>query len=1004
MKALFVIAILMLLPLGLQAEEAFKPRETMLSANDQYVVVDLTSVANDLQPLTSPSSRIEVNRIPFELLAGDKANCLFMKPIGWAGGKDEAREYPGYIANYDKMPTAEDKTRALVQIPVADYRSVWLLAAADDDESLSNVLSLRFGVMGGQARTTYHDFEMIIPRAGEKVRPGTGGVVRIIPHGNSKLYLIQVPLGKAIAQDFKDHWSFILDITKKLDIAVNLPDPYRYQIRPVGDPSGVRIFAMTLDRSSMQMEVASRELGNVYNQPQKPTFDVLLRNHYEHYLLYHLEALARRDDGKEERFTFEEFRPWSPVHKVPLIKQTLELPVTERGHYELKIELMLGKQRVLYYDTTFAVLSPDTRKYRHESPFGTWDFAGTHSTPADEDLVGQLTKKAGLRFVRKSEKYGLEPFSVPGVHNEKSIEHWEKAAKESTEEKPPRFLIFHETAISGPQITRVPETFTGKEYRFSESETKRFDELWNHANAAFAMLRNHYPDSEVYFGNGVPHTLEAFCKRGLSKEYLKIAGNECGSFMRPPETQPLDYVANNAGIWMFRQILDHYGYKDTKVYQCYEVGYPNTNPGNLSYETQSRYFVRHFMHSLAWRIPIMTFGCVSDMANSYYHSNWGASGFCFAYPNVSPKKSYVGLAVLTQLLDGASFVRAVPTGSPVVYALEFKRRDRQVVTCLWTTRGKRELEIEAAGRDATLVEIYGRDSDLKFKSRKATIEVGIDPLYVITSKPMRSLAVGRIIHSPMPEGEQFLISKLDKIEDWAIEQERSLELEVFNFMCPRRRGNFQYRNVASMEGRENVIQVRPTLPVEGSVHLPMYSTVRVRQPVEIPGKPTEIGLWVYGNGGWGRVIFELEDASGQRWISIGAEMGGEPNPWMADWMPKEEFEKLRTLGGAGISDWNSNDAWGRGYINHEGWRYLTFPLPGQYGNKTEDYHWPRNSQWRFSGDGMVKYPLKFKSLSLAIPEKVLYLTQYEAVPRQEIYLQSLTATYAPINESFARED
>jgi hypothetical protein len=140
MKTLPIIAVLSLVAVGLRAEEVFKPRDSALSANGRYVAVDLSSVANDLQPLISPTSRIEVNRIPFNLLTGGKANCLFMKPIGWAGGKDEAREYPGYIANYDRMPKAEDKTRALVQVPVADYRSVWLLAAADDDESLSNVL------------------------------------------------------------------------------------------------------------------------------------------------------------------------------------------------------------------------------------------------------------------------------------------------------------------------------------------------------------------------------------------------------------------------------------------------------------------------------------------------------------------------------------------------------------------------------------------------------------------------------------------------------------------------------------------------------------------------------------------------------------------------------------------------------------------------------------------------------------------------------------------------
>jgi hypothetical protein len=72
----------------------------------------------------------------------------------------------------------------------------------------------------------------------------------------------------------------------------------------------------------------------------------------------------------------------------------------------------------------------------------------------------------------------------------------------------------------------------------------------------------------------------------------------------------------------------------------------------------------------------------------------------------------------------------------------------------------------------------------------------------------------------------------------------------------------------------------------------MYSALSLKKPVEIKGEPTQIGLLVKGNGGWGRIIFELEDAKGQRWISIGAEQPGVPPPWLAGWLSKEEFAKL----------------------------------------------------------------------------------------------------------------
>jgi hypothetical protein len=163
----------------------------------------------------------------------------------------------------------------------------------------------------------------------------------------------------------------------------------------------------------------------------------------------------------------------------------------------------------------------------------------------------------------------------------------------------------------------------------------------------------------------------------------------------------------------------------------------------------------------------------------------------------------------------------------------------------------------------------------------------------------------------------------------------------------------------------------------------------------LPGEPTEIGLMVNGNGGWGRILFELEDAGGQRWTSIGAPMTGEATRWMADWMSESELAAMKTMS---VSDWNTNDPWQRSRINFEGWRYLRFPLPGNYPG--EGYHWPYSSQWKHTGDGVVKYPLKFKKLIVELPEKVLRFTEYSPVPRLEIYVKDLTVTYDPPEKAF----
>jgi len=516
-------------------------------------------------------------------------------------------------------------------------------------------------------------------------------------------------------------------------------------------------------------------------------------------------------------------------------------------------------------------------------------------------------------------------------------------------------------------------------------------------------IQEHFPQTEIYFGNGRPHLLEEFLRHGFPQELLGSRGNEPHSFMRLPETQPPDVNAFNAGMWMDRMILDHYGYEETPLRQCFEICYPGTNPGNLSLKTHANFYVRHIMHSLAWGIPVIRTNLFTDVSNSYYFGLWGSSGLCHGLPHVRPKPSYVACATLTLLLDGAEFTRSLPTGSPVVYALEFARPDGTSLTCLWTIRGTRELILQVPEpTGAVLTDLMANESQPKKVAiasvgEEVLLEISIspEPVFLTTAQPIEKISLGTPQMAGRPRGRKFLISDLGKVAEWTLETEPSRELEVYNPYCPRRQGNFEYAEVASFEGEENVLQVQPKLPVEGSVYLPMYSVLRHNQGVEIPGEPTEIGLLVNGNGGWGRIVFELEDASGQRWISLGAERGGSPPPILEDWLGAEEYGKLKT---ANMSDGNTEDAWGWSALNFEGWRYLKFPLPGNYPG--ERYHWPYSGQWRYSGDGVVQYPLTFRKLIITLPEKMLYLTEYGPVPRSEIYLKDLMVSYRPPEKAF----
>ena len=397
---------------------------------------------------------------------------------------------------------------------------------------------------------------------------------------------------------------------------------------------------------------------------------------------------------------------------------------------------------------------------------------------------------------------------------------------------------------------------------------------------------------------------------------------------------------------MDRQLLDAYGYQDKPVSQCHEVCYPSTNPGNLTYQTQADYLVRHALHSLAWGIPVFRPGILMDVGGSYRWGEWGSAGFCHSFPEMNVKPAFVAFATMSLMLDGAKFVREVPLGSLSLYGVEFARPDGSQLFALWTLRGQRPVSLAVEGGGAwRLVDEPGQRAALTAAGGKLEVNLTPSPQYLIGKGRLAAATPGAAVYDDRPEGKLSQLAALDSLNDWTVENERNVELEYYDFQTPRRKGDFSFEAVPEFEGRSGAIRVtpKPLGHVKDTLAMPMYGVLAHKQGISLPGTPTEIGLWIHGNSGWGRVIFELTDASGQRWISLGAQQaGGKGRNPAETLLPPDVLAKFPT---PGLSDWNTEDAWGLSRINFDGWRYVGFPLPGNYPG--EHYGWPANSQWRW---------------------------------------------------------
>ena len=88
----------------------------------------------------------------------------------------------------------------------------------------------------------------------------------------------------------------------------------------------------------------------------------------------------------------------------------------------------------------------------------------------------------------------------------------------------------------------------------------------------------------------------------------------------------------------------------------------------------------------------------------------------------------------------------------------------------------------------------------------------------------------------------------------------------------------------------------------------------------IPGKASHLGLWVKAASDWGRVVYCLRDAKGERWLSVGKK-----------------------------GEWNVDDVHSWSTFNFDGWRYLPFEMPA---NSPYDlYREAGTSFWGYYGEG-----------------------------------------------------
>lgn len=872
----------------------------------------------------------------------------------------EVEEYFGRDG-HDGFPSAIH-----YRLAAAPYGKAHILFALDPDPAKDAILTIRLahyihngsgGNMVGDATLDFTDGKI----------PSFCKEVGTVTSGNRKIPLYQasvdLPLGEildlAARGEYLD-FEFVgklgenyqqLDFSKK-------PDP--------ASRSAFNIFGVTLEKAPVLIDVANAkaDAGNIFtiDQPRREaTFTLAsVRPDAKGTLSY----AATNHYGAE---VFRGARPFSfrNAGETSKIAIPLDVPV---GYYDLVIAIDdEASRRLLTHRGSFAILPPLGRKVpKNDSPYATWWF-NVHGAPGDEDLIGPILHKAGIRkaswtlpspeaqrkydithtgncMTYRNFNYGTGHFN--GANNGEDAFVNEIRSAQNRYPLIDHAMLWHETAPG----YGIPEELLGLPVPPPTADDRNLGKLVNETGR---LMRKYFPGLTLQIGNSSASigAVVRPLRGGANPDYYDRIGNEAPSQAIPPE-RLFDFgllgvrIAMDAGEAITR------GRHKFSANGSWEFTYRSER--SIGLENQAEWHMRDILISLAYDYFLISPGIIVDCSNGYYDSLWGASGLLTRAPYLYPKRAYVAYAVLTSVLDGVTFTRMLDTGSKTVYALEYKRLDGKTVTALWAARGEVAFRVDSPTA-GTVTRMYGDTAELD--RGLSVVAGGTAPVYVVTDKPLAAVSIAGRSFARDEElaAHADIAGTLDDSAKIVLAPEPGLETLHHKFLPLMKPSTaFSLKNVLDEEKGPCVeLTLDPTKDPDLSKYYTEYTTLRFQEPLPVQGKPSLIGIRVKGNSNWGQIRFEIEDAEGEVFRNQSTGM---------DW-------------GCDIMDWVGNlavnfDGWGFVYTTLEDTRLVPTHNPG-----------PAREQWMsLGGDKVIDFPIKVRSVTVGMNRKTLNLLDFEDNP------------------------
>jgi hypothetical protein len=885
-----------------------------------------------------------------------------------------------------------DPARIQFRVPNARYDALYVVAGFDGGKDrIPNLSALFYRPGAGFAQS----FEARVPAVTAKTADAKPLPVKLENGKSANLWLVKIPLDPALLNSFSDMDIVEIELTKKVYQYRSYPDPFLYGWHGAGLPSGVRVYAVTLHKTELDFNLAPAAFGHVWTDPETPGYDVQLTNNT---------AQAKKVTVRTTATSYDkgETANQEKTVEVPAggqVKLALTFPVKKNGIHQLAVTLQDGDST--WTETRyFCRLAKDTRAAEWmagDGPeFGYWSYHGGHYTPPKEEIQ-RVMRLAGARAPHHpASAWPLRPqwdwAGADPVDREK-YDAFKQTAVESfrkTQGDNPEYVTFFPEPHLSRELTagHPPDYWGEPEYQLNEKEQLALKVFMTTSRAAAEGIRAAWPNTKILIPWGDPLFAVPFLRAGFPKELIDGSGLDMIGFERLPEQQI--HQMSTHRLYILKEEFKKFGL-DNPMLSYIEGIFSPTEPGALTWQEQAERYHRWTLLSMAYGIERFHAGWFAFDCGDYYGAeHYGGCGIQRRIPYADPKPAYAHFATMTRHLERAKFEKWIPTGSNTVYCLQF-RKDGKPLYALWTVRGTRPVTLDLGAvingievaQTVTVTDGMDNGTELKTQGGKVTFTVGESPVYVTGAGQIIAVAVGKPDHSDAmqwarnrnqqtwhdgpavkapPVGKEITLAGFGD-GSWTLAAERDETYENNNYDTKRFPGKMSAKVTADLERPGSHLAIHLEQQEKERKLMPWYTVLKPKAPLEIPGKADALGVWVKANSDWGRVIYSLRDANGERWISIGAK-----------------------------DDWNCNDVHGWSMFAFDGWRYLRFELPA---SAPYDAYREYGTTWwgSYAGDGIVDLPLKLEKVIIERRTHVIYVNDIQPANPADVLLGELIAEY-----------